>query len=210
MKALVKTTGSAPAPPLGAPGGVVVGIAASAGGLTALSEVLAALPAEFPGALLVVQHLDPHHKSWLAEILRRRCRLEIREARAGDRLAPGTVYLATPDRHLLVDAGGVLATSGSDRVRYVRPSADVLFAALAASFGRRAVAVVLTGTGRDGADGVLAVKGAGGTVIVQEAGSSEFSGMPSAAIASGAADRVLPLAAIAPALVALAGAEGRR
>lgn len=189
---------------------LVVGLAASAGGLAALSAVLQALPAEFPGAILVVQHLDPHHKSLLADILQRRSGLTVLEARGGERLAPGTVYLAPPDHHLLVDAGGTLSLSSAERVRHVRPSADLLFAALAASFGPRAVAVVLTGSGRDGTDGVLAVKRAGGTVIVQDAATSEFPGMPEAAIASGAADRVLPLPAIGAALVELAGAGGPR
>jgi two-component system, chemotaxis family, protein-glutamate methylesterase/glutaminase len=196
-----------PAPAAGEQG-LVVGLAASAGGLAALSTVLQALPAGFPGAVLVVQHLDPHHKSLLADILQRRSGLTVREARGGERLAPGTVYLAPPDHHLLVDAGGTLSLSSAERVRYVRPAADLLFAALAASFGPRAVAVVLSGSGRDGTDGALAVKRAGGTVIVQDVATSEFTGMPEAAIASGAADRVLPLPAIGAALVELAGAGG--
>ncbi len=181
----------------------VVGLAASAGGIAALSEVLSDLPSDFAAALLVVQHMDPHHRSWMPEILRRRIGLRVKQAEAGDRLAAGTVYVAPPDRHLLVDAGGTLSLADTERVRHVRPSADRLFAALAESFGPRAIAVVLSGSGRDGADGVRAVKQAGGCVIAQDAASSEFEGMPAAAIATGAVDRVLPLGAIGPALIEL-------
>jgi two-component system, chemotaxis family, protein-glutamate methylesterase/glutaminase len=183
----------------------VVGLAASAGGIPALTAVLGELPADLAAALLVVQHMDPRHRSWMPEILRRHVGLRVKEAETGDRLVDGTIYVAPPDRHLLVDADGTLSLADTERVRFVRPSADRLFAALAASFGPRAIAVVLTGSGRDGADGVRSVKEAGGRVIVQDLASSEYGGMPGAAIETGAADRVLPLGEIGAALVALVG-----
>jgi two-component system chemotaxis response regulator CheB len=188
----------APAPPV-----AVVVLAASAGGLTALSKVLSELPADFPAPVVVVQHLDPRHRSLMASILGRRCRLRVKEAQHGDRLAPGTAYIAPPDHHLLIHPDGTLALTRSAPVHYVRPSADLLFESAAAVFGGRAVAVVLSGTGRDGGPGVQAVKRAGGTVIAQDQETSEFFGMPAAAIETGSVDLVLPLDGVAAALVAL-------
>lgn len=179
--------------------------------MAALSQVLSGLPADFPSPILVVQHLDRHHKSWMAEILTRRVRLDVRQAQGGEVARPGTVYIAPPDRHLLVNPQGVLSLSDAALVRYVRPSADLLFSSLAASFGAQVIAVVLSGTGQDGADGVRDVKQEGGTVIAQDEASSEFFGMPGAAIHTGAVDRVLPLREIAGYLVELtrnAGEDG--
>ena len=183
----------------------VVALAASAGGLAALSRILSALPAGFPAPILVLQHLDPRHPSWLAEILGKRTGLRVAQARAGEPLAAGTVLIAPPGHHLLVGADGVLALADTDRVQFSRPSADVLFASLAESWGPGAIAVVLSGRGLDGADGVRAIKRRGGTVIVQDEASAEHAGMPSAAILSGAADQILPLDSIAAALVELTG-----
>jgi len=181
----------------------VVALAASAGGLAALSQVLSTLPADFPAPVLVVQHVDPRHRSWLAEILSRRTSLRVIQVRGGERATAGTVFVAPPGHHLLLAADGVLSLSDTLRVRFVRPSADVLFASLAESWDGGAIAVVLSGTGRDGADGVRAVKSRGGTVIVQDAASAEFFGMPDAAIQTGKADQILPLGAIAAALLDL-------
>ena len=185
----------------------IVAMAASAGGLNALTLVLGALPREFPVGILVVQHLDPRHRSLMAEILGRRTSLKVVEARHGERVCPGVVHVAPPDNHLLVDAGGVLTLTHTELVHFVRPSADLLFESTAASFRERAVAVVLSGSGSDGAMGVKAVKKMGGTVIAQEG--SEFSGMPDAALRTGAVDFVLPLAEIAPALFTLVTSNNR-
>jgi two-component system chemotaxis response regulator CheB len=181
----------------------VVALAASAGGLTALGQVLATLPSEFPAALVVVQHLDPRHRSLMADILARRTLLHVTQAIEGDLLCAGTVFIAPPNRHLLVNPDGTLSLSQSELVHFVRPSADLLFESLAASYRDRAIGVVLTGTGSDGSMGVRAIKKMGGTVIVQDEQSSEFFGMPNAAIKTGDADFVLPLDEIPAALVTL-------
>lgn len=139
----------------------------------------------------------------MAEILARRVRLDVRQAQGGEVVRPGIVYIAPPDRHLLVNPQGVLSLSDAALVRYVRPSADLLFSSLAASFGAHVIAVVLSGTGQDGADGVRDVQQEGGIVIAQDEASAEFFGMPGAAIQTGAVDRVLPLAEIAGCLVEL-------
>jgi two-component system chemotaxis response regulator CheB len=181
----------------------IVALAASAGGLRAISRVLGELPGDFPAAVVVVQHLDPRHRSLMAEILSRATRLDVREAADGDRVRPSAVFIAPPNRHLLATPDGTLSLSRSELVHFVRPSADLLFESVAASYRERAVGVILSGMGSDGAKGVRAIKKTGGTVIVQEPASAEFRGMPDAAQETGSADQVLPLAEIAPALVTL-------
>ena len=186
----------------------IVGVACSAGGLVALSHLLSLLPSGFKAGFVVVQHLDPRHRSLMAEILGRRTGLMVKEAADGDRLGPATVYVAPPDRHLLVNCNGSLSLSQSGLVHFLRPSADLMFESLAFSYRERAIAVVLTGTGSDGAMGVRAVKKMGGTVIVQDRGSSQFFGMPGAAIETGHVDFVLPLDEIPLALVTLVTGGG--
>jgi len=181
----------------------IVALAASAGGLAALGAVLSGLPDDFPAALVIVQHLDPRHRSLMADILSRRTKLKVKQAAEGDRLSPGIAYIAPPDRHLLVNPDGSLSLSQSELVHFVRPSADLLFESVAASYKGHAIAVVLTGNGSDGAMGVQAIKKMGGTVIVQDEKSSQFSGMPSAAIRTGQSDFILPLGEIAAALTTL-------
>jgi two-component system chemotaxis response regulator CheB len=184
----------------------LVAIASSAGGVAALAAVLKHLPATFTAAVLIVQHLDPRHRSLLAEILARRTPLYVQEATEGARIKPGNVYVAPPDHHLLVDRGS-LTLSKAELVHFTRPSADLLFESVAAGFGEKAIAVVLTGTGSDGSTGVTAIKKRGGTVIAQDEASSEFFGMPSAAIKTGSVDFVLALNEIGPALAVLVSGE---
>jgi two-component system chemotaxis response regulator CheB len=169
--------------------------------------VLAALPRDFPASLVVVQHVDPRHRSLMAEILARRTTLRVSEAREGDRVAPGHVYVAPSNQHLLVNPDGTLSLTQTELVHFVRPSADLLFESVAATYKARAIAVVLSGSGEDGAMGVTAIKKMGGTVIVQDAKSSEFSGMPNAAERTGVADFVLALDEIAPALQTLCAGQ---
>jgi len=183
-----------------------VALAASAGGLNALTHVLAALPPDFPAALVVVQHLDRRHRSVMADILARKCRLPVKEAVEGEPLQAGRAYIAPPDRHLLVTPDHSVSLTQTELVHFVRPSADLLFESVAASYKERAIAVVLSGSGQDGAMGVKAIKKMGGTVIVQDAKNAEFTGMPEAAQATGKADFVLPLDDIAPALTQLCAA----
>ena len=187
----------------------VLAIASSAGGIQALSKVIGSLPADFPIPVLVVQHLDPRHQTIIADILARRTELAVELARHGERASPGTVYVAPPNRHLLVEPDGLLALTDSELVHFVRPSADLLFESVAGSYGARAIACVLTGTGSDGAMGVSAVKARGGTVLVEDPATAEFRGMPEAAIATGAADFVLVLDEIAQVVIGLVDAGGQ-
>ncbi|OXM58352.1 chemotaxis protein CheB [Amycolatopsis thailandensis] len=159
----------------------IVAIGSSAGGVKALVKVLGALPADFPVPLVIVQHLDPHHDTILADL----------------------AYLAPPDRHLLVAPGGKLVLSQGDKVRFVRPSADLLFASVAEVYGAAALVCVLTGTGFDGSTGAKEVTARGGTVVAEDPDTAEFKGMPQAVANAVAVDLVLPLDDIAGALVAL-------
>lgn len=181
----------------------VVATASSAGGVYAMMRLLAALPDDLPVPVLAVQHLDRRHETVIADVLQRRSSLTVKLATEGERIKPGTVYVAPPDRHLLVDESGVLSLSSSELVHFLRPSADLLFESVAGAFGDRAIACVLTGTGSDGAMGVTAVHDRGGTVIVQDPETADFPGMPQAAVGTGSADFVLPLEEIAGVILGL-------
>jgi two-component system, chemotaxis family, protein-glutamate methylesterase/glutaminase len=183
----------------------IVAIASSAGGLTALGELLSALPPSFPAAVLVVQHVERGRKSALPEILARQTALRAKHADDGEPVHAGVIYIAPPDEHLLVNADCTISLSHTELVHFVRPSADLLFESVAASYGPRAIAVVLTGTGSDGALGSEAIKRMGGYLIAQDEATSAFFGMPGATIRLGHVDAVLPIDAIAPALIKLTG-----
>jgi two-component system chemotaxis response regulator CheB len=183
------------------PARTVVAIVSSAGGVVALGRVLASMPPDLPAAVIVMLHLLPEHRSHLTDILRRHTVLPVKQAADGDLLEEGWVYVAPPDAHLVVEQGGRLSLQATPPVRHLRPSGDVLLASLAASYGDRGLAIVLTGLGSDGAAGVQAVKGAGGSVFAQDEATSEYFGMPGAAIATGVVGRTLPLDEIASAVV---------
>jgi two-component system, chemotaxis family, protein-glutamate methylesterase/glutaminase len=189
----------------------VIALVCSAGGLDALAQVLGPLPADFPGALLVLQHIDPTAQSSLTAILGRRTALAVADAVEGTELSPGHVLVAPPGRHTLVTGDGRVALIESgDRPPY-RPSADLLLTSLALALGRRAVAVVLSGHGIDGATGATAVHHFGGLVIASdEATSTEFS-MPGATIGRDTIiDHAAPLGDIPTLLLALAASPERR
>jgi two-component system chemotaxis response regulator CheB len=175
----------------------VVAIGTSAGGLGALSTLLGQLPGEFGFPLLIVQHLARDHPSYLAELLQARTGLRVAEARDGEALVSGHVYIAPPDHHMEVDSLARIRIRSDPPVSFSRPSVDVLFGSVAHAFGPEGVAIILTGAGSDGSRGARAVHDAGGLVIAQDKGSSENFGMPHAAISAGVVDHVLPLGEIA-------------
>ncbi len=187
----------------------IVAFAASAGGVFALAEILGKLPREFDAIVVCVQHLDPRHRSLMPQVMGRRSNLPVFQAVDGLEVERGHVYLAPPDRHMLVNRDGTISLTQTELVNFVRPSADLLFESVAAAYGERAIAVVLTGAGKDGSMGVTAIKKRGGTVIVQDEATSEFFGMPSAAIRTGTVDFVLSLDEIPAALVTLLAGETR-
>lgn len=185
----------------------IVAIAASAGGISALGQVLAGLPSVFPVPVVVVQHLDPRHKTIIAEVLGRRAKMPVVLASDGEQAEPGMIYVAPPNHHLLVEGEGLLVLSSSELVHFLRPSADLLFESVAGAYGARALACVLTGSGSDGAMGASAIKSRGGTVIAEDPQLAEFKGMPEAVVATGAVDFVLPLDEIAPVILGLVEPE---
>jgi two-component system chemotaxis response regulator CheB len=187
---------------------VVVAIAASAGGIPAIGEVLSSLPKDLSAAILIVQHLAPAHISLLPEIFGRFTAMPTMEAHSGDTLQPGMVLIAPPDRHLTVTPDGTVCLTSSERIHYVRPSADVLFESVAEAFGPRAIAVILSGAGEDGAHGAEIIKHHGGSVFAQRGMDARFfGGMPEAAIRAGVVDSVLPAGEIGPAIGVLAARQ---
>jgi two-component system chemotaxis response regulator CheB len=178
----------------------IVALTASADGLKALSEILSALPADFPATIVIVQHISPKFPSFMAQILNRRTRLEVIQAQEGSILSAGKVFIAPPDYHMQVKSDGSLSLSQTEKVHFVRPSAEPLFMSVAEIYKERAIAVVLTGGDGDGSRGVQAIKQMNGKVIAQDQATSTIWGMPSAAIATGCVDWVLPLDKIAEAI----------
>ena len=180
----------------------LVVIAASAGGIDALTQVLSRLPADLPAAVLIVQHLRYNRPTRLHEHLARLSPLPVRLAEDGLPLEAGVAYLAVPGKHLRIE-NGCLALDLGEPVHYVRPSADVLFFSAAQAFGSRVIGVVLSGTGRDGARGCQEIKAKGGMTIAQDEQSTRYFAMAKAAIELGVIDYVLPLPKIAGKIVAL-------
>jgi two-component system chemotaxis response regulator CheB len=188
----------------------IVAVAASTGGLEAYRRLLSRLPSGFPAALVAVQHRSPAHDDLTPLLLRRHGALDVESAVHGAPLRLGTIHVAPADRQLVVDGDGRLSldTPRDGVFPLARCAADPLFASVAAAFGRRAIAVVLSGALNDGASGARAVKRGGGRVLVQDPATAAAAGMPNAAIATGCVDFVLPPEEIAAALVALVMAPG--
>jgi two-component system, chemotaxis family, protein-glutamate methylesterase/glutaminase len=195
-----------------APGDRIVAIGASTGGVEALTAVLSAMPAGGP-AVVVTQHMPPLFTAKFAQRLDGLCAMAVKEAEDGERVRPGHVYVAPGDRHLeVVRTGGHAAVRvrPGERVCGHIPSADVMFRSLAASAGPVSIGVLLTGMGRDGAEGLGALRRSGARTIAQDEATSVVYGMPRAAAEIGAAEKILPLDRIAAEIAAMAGAEPSR
>lgn len=173
----------------------VIGI--STGGPAALSELVPALPADLRLAVVIVQHMPAHFTAALAERLDAASELSVREAATGDRPFPGEVLIAPGDKHVEFDAAGLVVLTDGPLVNGCRPAADVTMISAARVYGRRTIGVVMTGMGKDGAAGALAIKRADGKTLAQDKESSVIYGMPKAALDAGAIDDVAPLGEIA-------------
>ncbi len=196
--------------PTGTPGGpaaslppvssadCVVAVASSTGGPRALEAILPRLPTDLPACLLIAQHMPEGFTAALAARLDALSPLAVREAADGDPIAAGCVLIAPGGRHMLVGPAGRVRITRDPPVRGARPAADPLMASAAAAYGTGCIGVVLTGMGRDGAEGARAVRRAGGATIAQEESTCVVYGMPRAALERGAVDAVLPLHLIAP------------
>jgi two-component system chemotaxis response regulator CheB len=186
----------------------LVAIGISTGGPQALEYLLAQMPPDFPGAIVVVQHMPEGFTEMFARRLDELCSLQVKEAQSGDLLQAGRVLICPGSRHIKVKRlamGDVVVLNEDARVNGHRPSADVLFHSAAEEFGSYAVAVIMTGMGDDGAEGLGAVKRAGGMTIAQSEESCVVYGMPKAAIERGYATRVVALDGLAATLQALCG-----
>lgn len=179
----------------------IVTIAASTGGPAALQAVLAGLPASFPLPVLVVQHITEGFTAGLCTWLKSVCSLKVKVAQHGEPLQGHTVYIAPDDLHLGVTAAGRVDLSKTPPVTGFRPSGTPLFQSAAAAFGSAVVAVILTGMGEDGVEGLKVVHAAGGRIIAQDESTSVVYGMPGAAVRAGVAGWVLPLEVIAARLL---------
>ncbi len=157
-------------------------IGASAGGLQALKKLLPALPADYPCAVLVVQHISPLSDNYMTTMLNAASAIKVKEADEKEKIVLSTVYIAPPDYHMLVETNERISFSADDKVNYSRPSIDVLFETAADTYGKQLIGIVLTGANADGAAGLLAVKNAGGYTIVQDPDDAENPAMPLAAI----------------------------
>jgi two-component system chemotaxis response regulator CheB len=188
----------------------VLAIGCSTGGPDALATVLGGLPRDLAVPVVIVQHMPPLFTRMLAQRLDSNCPLTVREAVDGEPIVPGTVLVAPGGRHLglrRTAAGAAVQLNDDPPENFCRPAVDVMFRSAVALYRDKVLAVVLTGMGRDGAQGATAVRAAGGEVYAQDEQSSVVWGMPGAVVAAGEADRVLPLADISRELT---GALGRR
>jgi two-component system CheB/CheR fusion protein len=174
----------------------IVGVGASAGGLDAFIELFGALPNNTGMAFVVIQHLEPNYESQLAEILARSTKMPVIQAVNGQTVAPNEVYVIPPNAVMLIEGGILRIAPRSQSAKPYYPI-DVFFESLAADQGAKAIAIVLSGTASDGAQGVRAIKRACGTTFCQEESSAKYAGMPHNAIATGAADFVLSTVKIA-------------
>ena len=183
----------------------VIGIGISTGGPNTLQYVLAQIPQEFLGTILVVQHMPAGFTEMFARRLDQHTLLQVKEAQSGDLLLAGRVLICPGDKHMKIHrspAGFVVVLSDQERVNGHRPSVDVLFRSMAQEFGSSALAVLMTGMGADGAEGMGAVKSAGGLTLAQSPESCVVDTMPRAAIDRGHASRVVALEALAATLQA--------
>jgi len=184
-------------------------IGASAGGLNALQEILAPLPADFRLPILIVQHRFPTADDLLTFALNESCRLMVKEADEKDYIEPGYVYVAPPNYHLLVERNRTLSLSADAKVCYSRPSIDVLFESAADVFLSQLIGIILTGANHDGTAGLKKIKQNGGLTLVQDPATAEAEIMPRSAIQANAVDQILSLADIAALLVQLSPQKTR-
>ena len=190
---------------LGVPPSKVIAIGISTGGPQALHYVLSQLPPEFPGTILIVQHMPEGFTGMFAKRLDETCSIEVKEAKSGDMLTPGRVLVCPGNKHMKVKhmpLGDVVVLTEGEKVNGHRPSVDVLMNSVAVEFGERAMGVLMTGMGEDGAEGLGAIKNCGGLTIAQAEESCVVYGMPRVAVERGHAMRVVALEALANTLQA--------
>lgn len=184
----------------------IIVVGASAGGVEALSRLVSDLPEDLPAAVFIVLHMGPHSTTALPHILARRTKLAVEHARDGEPIENGRIYVALPDRHLLVGRDTVRVSTGPKENGH-RPAVDSLFRTAAAAYGPRVVGVVLSGSRDDGTAGLRAIHARGGLAVVQDPDEALFPGMPQSALAGDHPDFVVPVGEIGSLLSDLARKE---
>jgi two-component system chemotaxis response regulator CheB len=219
----------APTPPVMMPGGAVSPVAAAAagqaatpgarrvfaiacstGGPQALAQILPALPADFPCPVLIAQHISDGFAQGMVDWLSSLCRLPVRLAAEGDLLQPGVIHISPSERHLRITPAHGVSLVERGMLDLFHPSCDVMLDSVADIFGRQAVGIILTGMSSDGARGIAQIHAQGGMTLAQDEASSVIYGMNRVAIEAGSVQQILPVEAIAQAMIQLAKAEGGR
>lgn len=180
----------------------LVVIGASAGGVIALQSIASSLPSNFPLPVLIVLHVPRDRPNGVSELLARGCKLPVFEAEDKLRFSGGSVILAPPDYHMLVESRNELALSVDEPVLFSRPSIDVMFESAAHVYGKEVLAILLTGASRDGTAGIAAVRAAGGLAWIQDPADAQVPLMPVSALEHSGADAVLTVAEICARLAA--------
>ncbi len=178
----------------------IVAIGCSMGGAKALRVILSQLPRDFPFPIVITQHVSPSKNSLLAELLQRNCALIVKDAEDAEVIKTGYVYLAPPDFHLLIENNMTMKLSSDERQSYARPSIDAMFNSVAKSCGANAIGVILTGANSDGAEGLANIRKAGGCAFIENPKTAHTMYMPSAALRTAGADKVLSIENMASAL----------
>ncbi len=171
-------------------------IGTSAGGLSALSTILCKLPVDYPIPIVVVQHRAKDSKDLLEEVLQSKCKIKIKQADEKEKIQSGTVYIAPPDYHLLIENNRTFSLSSDEYVRFSRPSIDVLFESAAYVFKDKLIGIILSGSNNDGAVGINTIKKYGGLTIAQSPSEAQYPSMPMASIETNNIKHILTLSEI--------------
>ena len=182
-------------------------ISASAGGMETLSSILTRLPSNFAVPILIVQHLSPESDGYMAKYLNEKSDIIVKEADDKEKIVPGTVYIAPPNYHLLIEKDETLSFTVENKVNYARPSIDVLFETAADLYQDALIGIILTGANSDGSKGLKKIKEMGGLAIVQDPDTALVKSMPKAAIKETNVDYILSVDKITDKLIELVGLD---
>ncbi len=175
-------------------GAIVIGV--SAGGLNAVSFILKKLPADFQLPIIIIQHRNTDQRELLEDILQEKCKMKLKQADEKEKIKDGVIYIAPPDYHLLIENDFTFSLSSDARVKYSRPSIDLLFESASYVYRERLVGIILTGANNDGSDGIIRISKYGGETVAQNPEEAEFPFMPKAAIETGCVKHIFSLADI--------------
>lgn len=175
-------------------GAIVIGV--SAGGLNAVSFILKKLPADFQLPIIIIQHRNTNQRELLEDILQEKCKMKLKQADEKEKIKDGVIYIAPPDYHLLIENDFTFSLSSDARVKYSRPSIDLLFESASYVYRERLVGIILTGANNDGSDGIIRISKYGGETVAQNPEEAEFPFMPKAAIETGCVKHIFSLADI--------------